>query len=135
MRGDHLADDEWVAQPITLQPWAHPLQYAAINNTWPTTSCWRNVRSIGRSLTFKSNKNPENKEHHWSEMFRPIEMECIDNLSAIGVTGQRYGSVGLNSSEIDSISVLFFPGYLIWPAHILSPFSVLSQVHAKKLGS
>jgi hypothetical protein len=29
---NHLADDEWVAQPITFQPWAHPLQYAAINN-------------------------------------------------------------------------------------------------------
>jgi hypothetical protein len=31
------------------------------------------------TLTFKSNKNREEKEHHWSEMFRAIELECIDN--------------------------------------------------------
>jgi hypothetical protein len=27
-----LADDELVSLPITLRPWAHPLQYAVIND-------------------------------------------------------------------------------------------------------
>jgi hypothetical protein len=124
-----LTDAELAAQ-LTMPPeWAHPLQSAAVTwrmtsgwrsqarfshgpilfntrrltTTWRTTSCWRNGRSVGHSLTFKSNKNREDKKHHCSEIFRPIEIECIDNLPAIGATGQRYGGVGLHSSEIDPI--------------------------------
>jgi hypothetical protein len=101
---DHLANDECAAQPIPLRPCAHPLQYAAIGDHLADNALLAQRRKR-RALTFKSNKNCEEKEHHWSEVSWPIEIECIGNLPVIGSNRQRYGSVGLNSSKIDPDSI------------------------------
>jgi hypothetical protein len=99
---NHLPDDEFADQLMTLPQDALSLQPVAMRNHWAQPL---GGRSVGRSLTFKSNKNRQEKEHHWSEVFWRIEIECIDNFPARAAPDQRYGSVGLNSSEIDPDSI------------------------------
>jgi hypothetical protein len=74
----HLADAGLAVQLKMPPECAHPLQYAATYNHLADDELLAQ-QTKHRVLAFKSNENREEEEHHWSGVFRLIEIECIEN--------------------------------------------------------